>query len=448
MIYSDPETNLFPLFYFACKYRFKKFARKDMEMYQLKKARAMVGYAVKHSKYYKHLFKDHDLNDVWSLPTTNKKMMMDSLADFNTVGLSKEDILNFCLEVEKSRDFSRRLKGLSIGMSSGTSGNKGIEITTPREENYLRAALFARFPFPEKEKLNLAFILRVSSPAFNINTFGHKLTYISQLNSIEEIINQLEKINPNIISAPPSMLKILAHELEKGSLRIKPKALVSYAEILYPETRDYLKKVFNCRINEIYKCTEGPIAISCKNENLHINEDLVAVQTFNSDGSPTEPGKPCYKMIITDLHKTSQPIIRYELNDVITISKEPCSCGSHFRVIENIQGRSDDIFWVKRKDNKSLQFIFPDYISRAIITASDDIEEYQAIQKDFDNILVRIVAKPGSNITELENKIQDNINKVFDLYNCYRPNVVIVFEKPVVNVNSGKLIRIYREFKI
>jgi putative adenylate-forming enzyme len=448
MIFSVIETNFAPLFYFTCKYRFNHASRKDIENYQLKKARKVAKYAVKNSKYYRNLYRGRDLNDVWSLPTTNKKVMMENLTDFNTAGLTKKEILDFCLEVEKSRDFSRRLKGISIGMSSGTSGNKGVEITTPREERYLKAALFSRFNFPKKEKVNLAFILRVSSPAFNLNLFGHKLTYVSQLNSIGNIVQQLEKIGPNVVSAPPSMLEILAKELTERRLRIRPQMLISYAEILYPETKKYLKDIFGCPISEIYKCTEGAIAISCKNGNLHINEDLVAVQLLNFDGTPTKPGEPSHKMIVTDLHKTSQPIIRYELNDIITVSQKPCGCGSHFRVIEKIEGRSDDLFWGKRKGTEENQFIFPDYIRRAIITASDKVEDYQAIQKNFDEVLVRIDPKPKSEKFELIKKIEDNIKEVFSSYKCENPKIQVVFEKPSANEHSGKLIRIHREFKI
>ena len=93
--------------------------------------------------------------------------MMENLTLFNTCGLEKNEMIEFCLEIERTRDFSKRLKGYNVGMSSGTSGNKGVEITSKSEENLLRAAFLARFDFPEKAKINLAFILRVTSPAFN-----------------------------------------------------------------------------------------------------------------------------------------------------------------------------------------------------------------------------------------------------------------------------------------
>jgi putative adenylate-forming enzyme len=448
-LFNDLETKYFLIFYFLCKSRFRNFNESDIKKYQNKRIKMIAEYAIGHSKFYREYYSGLNLNDFASLPTINKKIMMDNLTDFNTVGLSKDEILNFCLKVEKTRNFSKRLKGLNIGMSSGTSGNKGVEIVTPREENYMKAALFARFDFPKNEKINLAFILRVSSPAFNLDKLGHRLTYISQLNSIDEIDKQLEKIYPNVISAPPSMLKLIAAEVENGRLSVNPKRLISYSEILYPDVKDYLIKVFKCPVHQIYKCTEGPIAISCKYGQLHINEDLVLVETLNNDGTITSPGQPCQKLIITDLHKKSLPIIRYALNDIITISPDMCKCGSCFRVIENIQGRSDDLFWAKNIKTDEWQYIFPDYISRAIISASDDIDEYQAIQSTPDDVLVRILLRNGADRDKFNiQAVMENISNVFSDYNCRLPKISIVFEKPEFNRNSNKLIRIHRNFTI
>ncbi|NCS32443.1 hypothetical protein GW793_03030 [bacterium] len=447
--FSDLETKNFVVFYLACKYRFTFFSPQQINKYQQQKARSIIAYATNHSQFFKTHYKDVDITDIYSLPTTNKKLMMDNLGDYNTVGLSKDEILDFCLEVEKTRDFTRRLHGMNIGMSSGTSGNKGVEIVTRTEESYLKAALFARFNFPKHERINLAFILRVSTPAFNFNFLGNKLTYVSQLQSIGEITRQLTAINPNVISAPASMLKIIAREIEAGRLFIKPKKVVSYAEVLHPDVEKYLIKVFGTSIDQIYKCTEGPIAISCSHGSLHINEDLVLVETLQSDGTQTPVGTPCEKLLVTDLHKKSQPIIRYELNDIITISPHKCSCGSAFRVIERIQGRADDVFWAKRIDSGEWQYIFPDYISRAVITASDDIDEFQVVQNSPDNVLLRVQLKPKVPSDTFDTTtIIDNLSTVFSSYGCKAPEISIVFEKPRFNENSNKLIRIQRNFDI
>ena len=242
-LFGRLESSVAFLYYFlATKARFRWLRGKAIEKYQLRRAREIVQYAVKHSKYFRELYAGHDLLDVFSLPTTNKKMMMGNLSDYNTLGLAKEELINFCLEVEKSRDYSRRLSGATVAMSSGTSGNKGIEIITRKEENFLRALFLSRFPLPPKEKINLAFILRVSAPAVALNKFGHKLTYISQMGSIEEIRAKLTALEPNAVSAPPSTLHILAKEAQEGRLSIRPRFLISCAEVLYPDVKEFVER--------------------------------------------------------------------------------------------------------------------------------------------------------------------------------------------------------------
>jgi putative adenylate-forming enzyme len=441
------ERNSFILFYLLCKYRFRNWNSENIKKYQESRIRNRVRFVLSRSDFYRKYYAGYDTSDIWNLPVTNKKIMMENLSRFNTLGLDKNELIEFCLNTERTRDFSKRLKGATVGMSSGTSGNKGVEIITKSEENLLRAVFFARFDFPKKEKINLAFILRITSPAFSLDKFGHRLTYIDQLDSIENILKKLNDLQPNIISAPPSMLKILAGEKGKGKLSVNPIKLVSYAEVLYPDVKDFLKEIFNCEVREIYKCSEGAIGITCRYGNLHINEDVVGIQLLNQDGSPTAPGDPCHKLIVTDLHKSSLPIIRYELNDILTLSRNKCECGSSFRVIEKIQGRSDDLCWGIRKKDNSRQFIYQDYISRTIISVSDDIEEFQAIQKDYDHLILRIKLKPMVERADIEEILIRSIRKVFTDYDCNEPGVEVIFGDPLVNINSGKLSRVICEIK-
>lgn len=451
---QDWETFFPALFWIRCKNRFAHLTPDGIHDYQTRKARNIARYAACHAPFFREFYASDRLEDVWSLPTVDKQAMMDHLAAYNTLGLSREEILDFGAHVERTRDFSTRLRGINIGMSSGTSGNKGVEITTRREENYVRAAFFARYPWPGI-RVNVAFILRVSSPAFHLNLLGRfqprwlpRLTYISQLNTMASIRAQLELLEPNVLAAPPSMLRLLADEVEAGRLSLALKQVISYAEVLYPEDRTYLRQVFRCPVYEIYKATEGSIAISCREGSLHINEDLVAVELYNRDGTPTPPGQPSYRMLVTDLHKTSQPIVRYALNDVITIRPGRCACGSAFRVIEQIQGRRDDLFWGARVADGAMQFIFADYIRRAIIFASDHIREYQAVQTAPDAVLVRLELQDPAVGEQTAASVRAAIAGVFAAYGCHPPRIEVVYGPPEPSPHSGKLIRIHRAFEV
>jgi phenylacetate-CoA ligase len=48
------------------------------------------------------------------------------------------------------------------------------------------------------------------------------------------------------------------------------------------------------------------------------------------------------EMVCTDLTNYTMPFIRYELGDIVVLSKEKCSCGKSFPLIKLIQGRSND----------------------------------------------------------------------------------------------------------
>lgn len=445
----DSETKSFVRFFFACKKRFKKMTLKDLEKYQSKKAQSLVEYVTEKSSFFKARYKNHDLLDVWNLPTVNKKIMMENFTEYTTLGFKKEELLDFCLRIERDQNFTERFHGYNVAMSSGTSGSKGIVITSPEEEKYLQAALFSRFVFPRVIRIKWAFILRITTPAFQVSKFGQQLTHFNLQLPIEELRNKLQQFQPNILSAPPSMLSIISKEVQSGRLQIKPKRIISYAEVLYPEVKTEIEETFDTLVHQIYQGSEGSIAMTCKYGNLHINEDLMKVQLFDEDGNHTEPGKPCHKMIVTDLNKISQPIIRYELNDIITISPEKCSCGSNFRVVEQVMGRADDLFWGQRENTGELQFIFPDYIRRAIISSSEEISEYQAIQKSFSEVLIRIQLKESLvNPEVLQQRIINAVKKVFSRYHCTQPSVSVVLEKPKRHPKSLKLVRIKRDFDI
>jgi len=435
-------THSFPAFYLLARYRFRNWTSDTIRRHQQGRRARMVRYAIHHSPFFKRLYNGLDVSDFHSLPTVDKALMMENLSEYNTLKLDKEELIRFALNIEEKRDFSSRYRGINIGMSSGTSGNKGIIITTPHEEKYLKAMYASRLVLPKGQKLNGAFILRVNTPAFKYQRFGNRLTYVSQLQTIEVIRNQLAGIDPNVISAPPSMLLLLAREVESGRLSVKPKIVYSYAEVLDPAVRSFIGKVFGCPVHEVYQGSEGTYAMTCREGSLHINEDIIFLELLDSRGAPVKDGEPCRRLLVTDLYKRSQPVIRYEINDILTLEPGRCACGSNFRRISRIQGRADDLFWGLRNSTGERHFIYQDYISRKIISISDDIEDYQAIQESYNRIRVRLKLKSDTMPAEIAESIHNGIRGIFAEYDCRLPEVIIETGEPIVNPDSGKLTRI------
>ncbi len=428
--------------------RFKSWEEADIKKYQGKQIDKLIKFAVKKSKFYSTFYNGFDLTNFSNLPFMNKQLFMDNFTQLNTVGLTKEECINHCLEIEQSRDFSEYYKGYLVGMSTGTSGNRGIEFVSKMEAFLMQLLVFFRFPFPKTRKIHLAFILRVFSPGFGHNGRKIRITYVSPLDTIEAIVEELNRLNPNLISGPPSVLHVLARAKDEGSLKVSPLLIISYGEVLSSNVKKIIETDFSCSVVEVYKSSESFIALPCKDGKLHINEDTTLVEVLDKNNEPVKAGKPGF-VVVTDFIKRKTPIIRYKLNDLITVDPEPCSCGSKFRVIKEVHGRADDIILGRKTNSDELQFILPDYIRRSIISSSDYIEEYNAIQTSPLNLTIKL--QLGANVEkqamkEIERTIQKSLEKIFTIHASEVPKINFQYVSLKQDFDK-KLRRVQRTFE-
>ena len=204
-----------------------------------------------------------------------------------------------------------------------------------------------------------------------------------------------------MIVAPPSLLLVLAKKIEEGELKFSVKRIISVAEILEKSDEEYIKKQFNQKIiHQIYQATEGFLACTCEYGHLHLNEDLIKFDKKYIDEKRFYP-------IITDFRRTSQPFVKYYLNDILVESEGICECGSILQKIEKIEGRSDDIFKFINKYGKEIT-VFPDFIRRTILFV-ENIREYQVFQVNDDLLEIAVL-----NINEEQKElIEKEFNKLF-----------------------------------
>ena len=398
-------------YYLKTKY-FAIFHKGDLEDWQDKKIQKFLKKILSKSKHYSDKYKNFSIKDWRDFPTIDKKEMMEKFDKLNTVNITKEEAFNVAYKAEKGRDFTPKINGITVGLSSGTSGNRGIFLASDLERYKWAGAVLAKIlPNSIFSKNKVAFFLRANSNLYeSVKNANLEFCYFDMLNDLDFNLKKLDEFNPTIIIAPPSMLKLIAKNYNKIS--IFPKKIISVAEVLEDIDKNYLEKIFSQTIHQVYQATEGFIATTCKYGHLHINEDILHIQKEYID---KENGK--FIPIITDFNRTSQPVIRYRLNDIMTESDEPCPCGSKFLRIEKIEGRCDDIFYFKSKFCDELIPIFPDFISRAVIYASSEIQEYKIIQKSKNEIEVFIDKKE-----EFE-KVEKSLMQLFEKMNVEISNI-------------------------
>ena len=371
------------------------------------------------SPFYRNYYHNLNLQEWRNFPLIDKAIMMANFDQINTVNITKDEAFQIALASENSRDFSQKIGNITVGLSSGTSGNRGIFLVSEKEQLQWAGTILAKaLPQSILVKQKIAFFLRANSNLYQtVASKNIKIAYFDLLLDLENHLKKLNDYQPNILIAPPSMLRLLADAKIANKLKINPIKIISIAEVLDPLDEHYLSQTFNQIIHQVYQCTEGFLATTCAYGTLHINEDILVVQ---KDYLDEKLGK--FMPIITDFSRHTQPIIRYRLDDILTEKSNPCPCGSVMMAIESIEGRCDDIFYLKSNQEDKLIRIFPDFIRRAIITASDLIEEYTAIQKNPDLIEISLQIA-GNNLNYIQAQVSENLKILFDHLNCQIPEL-------------------------
>lgn len=401
------------------RWRWARLSAARLGAYQDARMRLIIDYAWQYAPFYRAHWRGHDLADWRSLPLVDKQLMMQNFSRFNTAGVERERALQVALTAEQRRDFVPTVDGLTVGLSSGTSGHRGLFLVSPAEQRAWAGVVLSRMLELRARPYTLAFFLRSNSNLYE-QLGGQRLRfrYFDLMQPLEQSIAQLNALQPDILVGPPSLLALLAGELGQ-SLRIAPERLISVAEVLEPQERTRIEQRFGVALHQVYQCTEGLLALACLHGALHIQEDLVAIQCEPLAGDPAR-----FQPIVTDLWRRTQPIVRYRLNDILTLSAAPCPCGSEFRVIERIEGRCDDLFEFATHAG-ALRPVFPDLIRRMILLASDAIEDYQASQDRAGALHIALELRPGVEWAPVAQAVEQSARRTLAAYDCVADTIVV-----------------------
>ena len=347
--------------------------RKALRSYQKQRVLRQLAYFKEHSPYFKAL-SVHSFEDFRKLPLMNKGFMMEHFNALNCVGIDRDEALSLAIDSEKQREFSEKLGGISVGLSSGTSGARGLFLVSDRERALWAGTVLAKF-LP-KGKLfghRIAFFLRADNNLYEtIDSKLIRFRYFDLLRDMGENLSELADYRPTLLVAPPSVLLGIARALERGELKINPEKVISVAEVLRAEDAAYLKAQFGLSvIHQAYQCTEGFLGYVCECGNFHLNEELVLIEREYLDAHRFVP-------IVTDFTRQSQPIVRYRLNDILVEKRGHCPCGNPTTMIRYIEGREDDVFYFAGICQKEVA-VFPDFISRCMIYA-EGVKNYKVVQ--------------------------------------------------------------------
>ena len=424
----------------------------------------LVAFAREHSRYYaeKYSHIPAHIERVHQLPVVTKPELMARFEDWVTdPAIKRVDVEAFV--ADQSRIGYTFLNRYLVFTTSGSSGTpaillqdsltqavmngltyvRGLEMVSPSEywqvlrKGGRQVALFAT----SGHFLGVTMIERRR----RAKPWRAKISrIISVLTPLPEVVKELNEFQPAMVAGYATMLVLLAEEQEAGRLHIHPALITSSGETLSPQSRDQIQRAFGCTLTESYGCSEAtPLTITCRHQRLHVNSDWFILEAVDQSYNPVPPGQYSHTVLITNLANHVQPIIRYELGDIVTVDLDPCPCGSPLPSVRVI-GRTDEILAFQSANNTKVH-ILP-LALWSVINETPGILRFQAIKTGPERLEIRLQAKTAGEEVQVWKALKQRVQNYFENHGLLNVHFVHSEIPPAPNPVSGKFRHVWSEY--
>lgn len=297
------------------------------------------------------------------LPVMDKAQLMANFVQYNSQGITTD-------QVRRALKSGDQIGALTVGASTGTSGNQGLFVISDAERfRWLGSILAKTMADLLWQKQRVAILLPRGTGLYDsANQIQRlQLRFFDVTRGPDAWRAELETFDPTVIVAAPKVLRAMAEE--KFSLR--PLRVFSAAETLDPLDRPVIEAAFGRGLGQIYMATEGLLGTTCRHGRLHLAEDSVHFEF--------EPvGDGLVTPLISSFRRETQILARYRMNDLLRLDPEPCPCGTPLQAVTEIVGRMDDCFHLHGA--RGLQMLTPDVLRNAVVMADHGITDFRVIQ--------------------------------------------------------------------
>ncbi len=430
----------------------ESWTRRQLLSFQDRRLQSLVGFALRNSPFYRESYRglaDDGAYDLSRLPVLKKETVMENFDRLVTdPRLKLDDLYRF---IGQARQDDYYLGNYVVLTTAGTSGLKGVFVYDRRAWRSILAAMIRATSFLDLPyKRTKVSLIGAGSPnhlsyraGAGIDVGFHRVQRLDVTSPFEEIVAAVDAFQPEYIKAYPSIAALLASEQLEGRLHIHPRIVLTGAEVMTEGKARTVREAWGITPFNAYSATEGVIAVDCSHHRgMHLFEDLCIVEVVDRENQPVPDGLPGFKLLVTNLYNYTQPLIRYEISDLVTLSREPCPCKRPFRLIAELAGRNDDIIYLEGMDGHPVT-VHPVHFHEPL-QALKQVREYQVVY-DRGGLQVSIVLRDRALREEAEPLIRKAIEASLRSLHARLPEIHLLFvdwiERDPEKMGKIKLVR-------
>jgi phenylacetate-coenzyme A ligase PaaK-like adenylate-forming protein len=369
-----------------------RWSREQLAAHQQRRLDEIVRHAAERSAVYRERFAAVDLSPpvrLADLPPVTKDELMERFDSWVTdPRLRRADVEAHLGALDGDELLHGEYRVMATG---GSTGRRGVFAYGPAEwAEFCAIMLRAMRTFGITPKLPRHRFATVMAPSSlhmtwrlgaSIDVGMHRRLALAATDPLPSLVEALNRFRPTILATYPSVAALLADEQLQGRLRIAPANVGTSSEVCTPEMRERIRSAWGIEPHEVYGATDGLWGSTCEHHRLHFAEDETIVEVEDD------------RILVTNLFLRTQPVIRYEITDLVRLDPEPCPCGRPFRTVSAIEGRSDDVLRLPGGVT-----IHPLRL-RSPMAKLDGVRQYQLVHRD-DGLHALVVARPGHDVRD------------------------------------------------
>jgi len=375
---------------------------------QNEKLRKMVKHAYENVQHYREVFDECGL-------TPDDIKSMDDLPKLPI--LTKDTVRAKFPDGITSRIHDRR--SLIVGKSSGSTGEPLRYFLTGPEKAFKWACLYrmwrwAGYDFGRRY-VNFTVLAQLAFRGVpGLEWLERKITRALILQAKEmnaknvgDFVRRIADFHPVVIKGHPSTCYYMARYMAEHDLRFSGvHGTICNGETLVPYVRELISDRFGCGVWDTYGSEGIETAAQCSPTSYHhVTAEAVITEVCDERGEPVPYGTEG-RLVVTALDKWAMPFIRYDTQDMASMTDQTCSCGRGLPLLSSVKGRMVDMGLSPSGKLLSVYAFTP------LFAITPGIDAWQVVQESAGELVVKIQPATSfdkSVVQSIEKEIKDYV---------------------------------------
>lgn len=400
--------------------------REKLDAIRDRRIRQTVLYAARHVPFYRDWFDREKLDprsiggaaDLERLPVLDKEQVRTEPRLFMAGGRFSRTALSF--------------------LTSGTTG-------VPIEIHHDRHSLLANIAYGERERDALSplcgaafrpgevYVGYETSTFKSVTAFYEeslllpvrpKRRFVPLAEPMDRILAIINEERPDILVGYGGWLDLFFRTVAaRGAELFRPKVVMYMGEALPFGARQHIEGELGIPVLSRYNAVESfKIGFYCEQRSgFHLHEDICHVRILDRNGKPVPAGEPG-EVVLSNLVNRATVLLNYPMGDVAALSPQPCACGRTFRMISELEGRTEDVLELPHRRSVHPREIWQ------VFKQEREVLQYQLTQLEPLRFELEIVMLDESAFSGVQHRVLPALNALLGdgvhIQTRWRPDIV------------------------